>query len=465
MINDTPSILAPLTTTVLGSVAWLVYTKLRRGPMISPTSIYLALITSIFGVRPLIMIGNGDYLIYGIDASQGFNQAALLGALATMTFVATRGLVALIYAKPAARQVQAQETTLIITLRGAFIVSLLAATFWLVSMATIGGGLKFIVLLFGGRSMEISAALSNVPVVFSSIPVAAAVIAGIARISTEARRRLVPHEHILFWAAIGISVVPPMALGIRRLLIPCLIIAIVSLARPKWSRRLPILAAALAICGGAILAALPYVRSSGARGAEESVVDALGRYFGENGLGGTLATFFYSNDTEMFSYVSYLTTQMGNSIPFGMGRATIIDLFWNAVPIALSGHPTWTDRVLTTIYGGGCATIACPVPSVIGVLYMDGGLIAVFIGTIGCAIALAWLDRAAATEARPMRLAFTLILVGFMPGLVRGDTMNQLWLSINVGIVSAVMIAALARKQFEQSGRRTAPVMEIGSSL
>ena len=49
------------------------------------------------------------------------------------------------------------------------------------------------------------------------------------------------------------------------------------------------------------------------------LVGAMGAYFQDVGLRGTLNNFFLSYDTEMFNYVAYMTQTMGKTIPFRYG--------------------------------------------------------------------------------------------------------------------------------------------------
>ena len=61
------------------------------------------------------------------------------------------------------------------------------------------------------------------------------------------------------------------------------------------------------------------------------------------------------------------------------------------MPASLLSQAPWSDEVLTTLWGGGCGHPYCPVASVAGVTYFDGGFPLVIVGSFAFGFGLRWL--------------------------------------------------------------------------
>jgi hypothetical protein len=438
-----PSPLWPTLTVAVGLIAWTTAVRLRRGAILAPFSLTLLMLVAIFGIRPLIMLQTDDYHFYGRSAAAGFNAAAFAGfsgvAALTVAYWLSRstrpgetpGDAAAV--RPPWRQPPSVPV--------AAWLCLAALGCWFAIMVYLGG-IGFIPLLFGGRSTQVYAVLGQVPSAVFCLPLAAAAVLCVSRIQATRTRRLAPREALTFWAGIVVSGIPSTALGTRRFLLPAALMAAMAVAYPRWHVRVTMRMAAASSGMLLLLAAIPYVRSAGARtSAHPGFIGALGDYFGTAGLAGVLQASLSSNDTEGFAYVAYVAPRLGDGIPYGYGRGTVGDALANPLP-ARFGVGTWADHLLTVIFGQGCTTTsggACPISSVVGVLYFDLGIGAVI---AGCAV-LGWLYArfdGAFLAARSYRLLLLLVLAGFAPVVARGASLNSAWLAETVFILAAGLL-------------------------
>jgi hypothetical protein len=439
---DDPSQTWPTLTVAFGLVAWVAAVRFQRGPVLAPFSLSLLMLVAIYGIRPLLMIHYGTYDIYGLDVVTGFNATARIGFVATVVFCGgywlsrstMRPLPSLPVDVPAGREPPG--------VAAAAAVCLGTVAAWFAAIAAIGGP-GFIRLLFRGRSAEATAIFGSTPSAVYCLPIAGAVLVAAARIRTRQTRRLTAWETVLFWVAIAGSTVPATSQGGRRFLVPCLLVALLAVVYPRWWR--PVTAPMVLFSGAAllVLAAIPYVRSAGARTDRTDFVGALGDYLGQAGIGGTFKSLFLSYDTDSFGYVSFVEPRLGGSLPYGYGRSTVGDLLVNPLPGTWA--TSWADRMLTDIFGGGCASGKCPIPSVVGVLLFDAGAATVVAGMLLLGFLFGRYDRAL-LRARSYRLPALLIVGGFAPVFTRGSSANVAWLAVNVFVLAAVLWRFAGRK-------------------
>lgn len=437
-----PSSAWPTLTIAVGLIAWVVAVRFRRGSVLGPFPLSLLMLVAIFGVRPVLMIHYDTYDIYGLDVISGFNQTARLGFVAVTTLTAGYWISRLLDKNR--HQAPSEPATggrMPPTVRVAAITCVACSAAWFVVMALIGGGPAAIGVLYAGRSAAATSILGNTPSAVFCLPIAGAVLLAAARIRTERSRHLTVRERVYFWAAIAASTIPSAALGGRRFLVPCVLAALVATAVPRW--RAPVTVRMVAFASGSLLllAAIPFVRSSGARTEGAGFLTALQDYFGEAGINGTLRSLFLSYDTDAFGYMSYVVPRLGDGVPYGYGRSTIGDLFLNALPVS-SGVQLWSDQLLTQFFGAGCAGDVCPVASAVGILYFDWGLPVLI---AGCLLLGFWFGRfdGALLRAGSYRLLALLTVGGFAMIAVRGSSMSTAWLAVNVLLLAAVLLRVL----------------------
>ena len=444
--QDGPSALWPVLSLVCGLLAWAVGTRGRRGDVLSPFSITLLVLISIYAVRPLFMLHDRDFEFYGLDVVTGFDQAAFVGfagilALSAGYFFPSR-------ARTAPSRTAAPAPGYSMYRAGLVGTGLVLA--WLVANIVKGGSIGFLTQVFAGRSASTGAALAGLPVVVAAFPVASALLVATVRILIERQRRLRATERIAFWSVVVLAVLPALGQGGRRFLLPCLVASIVATTAPSYGRVVRPRLAVAAFVAFALLAVVPFVRTTGSRQGRTDLLGAVVEYVQREGLIGTLRPVFTSYDTEMFSYVSYLAPRLGNGIPYGLGRGTVGDALLAPFPAGLAPAPLWSNELLTSIFGGGCTEVVCPVPSVLGVLLYDLALPGVLVGCLLLGLLFrrypSWLASANAG-----RLVLVVALAAFAPVLARGNTINTGYLTVLTCLVCLAGLP-LARRRRSRGG-------------
>jgi hypothetical protein len=426
---------------VLGVVMILLATRLQSGPLISPFSLSLFMVVSIFAVRPLMMMDHGGYDFYGIDVLSGFTLTTQIGFLA---IVSISGGYFFRYFLSRNRPAKVGQFGLLqrpawdVSVTSAFWAAVFLILLWLVIMMVVGGGFGFVVQMFGGRSADLNANSANMPVAVPAIPTAAAIVMAIARIGTERLRALTRRETLLFWIACFLAVVPPSASGSRRFLIPSLVAALLAVMYTRWNKIIPFRAVAVGFVAFLALSIFPFVRSAGSRTGRTDLIGAMLDYFGESGVRGTLDSFFLSYDTEMFNYVAYLSPRLGDSIPYGFFRGTIGDVLLAPIPSALAPMRSWSDELLSLAFGAGCGVGVCPVPSLVGVLFYDLSFPGLIIGLILFGMWIQGFDRAL-FSANGARLALVVTFGSFVPIIVRGNSVGIAWIAFNIFVMVALV--------------------------
>lgn len=483
----------PTLTILVGMLAWVFGTGFRQGPLVSPFSVSLLMLVSIFGVRPLLMLDTGTYDFYGINISSGFADATVIGFVGVLSLVIGYGFAVLIRHAPKSRQsgmpirvtdasgrrtllvtpaplesaAGAQATPAWVTspmlTTGSAGAALALLALWLFAMISLGGGLSYISLLFAGRSQLVGETFENVPALVPALPVIAALIVALTRFRFERIRHYTLPQSVLYWIVVALCIIPPSALGTRRFLVPSIVAALVGAAGSNWHRRIRLRWIAGASVAFIALAIFPFVRSAGSRTGDASLLGAMGEYFGEEGVRGVLNSFFLSYDTEMFNYVAYLAPRLGETIPFGLGRGTVGEALLAPVPSVLLPFETWSNQLLTGIFGGGCAVVSCPVPSIIGTLYYDLAFPGLILGMLILGMLCAGFERRFLASTGVMTSLF-LLMTGFTTVIVRGNPISQLWIAAQCWAVLLIidwLIRHFVRNSYQRRAKLHGSAREI----
>jgi hypothetical protein len=191
---------------------------------------------------------------------------------------------------------------------------------------------------------------------------------------------------------VAISLVMVSALGTRRFMIPAVLMPICA-ALIRRPAKLRLWHLAVGFLGLLFVAIVPMVRSAGARLPGENLLTASLRYASEQGIGGILEPIFASYDTEMLDYIALASSRIHSGwLSLGLGRGTLLEFILRPLPGSMLSHPAWSDEVLINLWGGtGCGNPYCPVASVAGVTYFDGGYPLVIVGSLAFGFGLRWL--------------------------------------------------------------------------
>jgi hypothetical protein len=380
-------------------------------------------IASIFGIRPLVLLPGGrDNDFYGYDPTAGYTLAVVVGLVALTSVLA--GYVVYFSVR---RQSPGRESTRATeplgrptpTIRAATTAALALTMTWLTAMGVVGGGPSFLTILYGGRSEQVERTLAGVPVLIGALPLAGALVLSYVRYVREGSSPLGGRERVLYWAGVATTIVPPLALGTRRYLLPAIVVAAMAASMARGRSRISLRSLVLGAGTFILLAIIPFIRSAGARVSGGGPLAAMYNYLGRVALTDVVRNVFVSFDTEMFNYVAYVGPRLGSSVPLGYGRGTVGELLTAPLPASF-GVENWSDTLLTRLFGGGCAEVLCPVASLPGTLLFDGGLGLVAIGMFLFGLLCAHAEMPQSRTGSLSNVA-RLCFAGFTVVIVRGN--------------------------------------------
>ncbi|GAA4752148.1 hypothetical protein GCM10023199_34370 [Actinomycetospora chibensis] len=333
-------------------------------------------------------------------------------------------------------------------------IAILWTLLWVALQALIGGGAGYLATLFAGRNEVNSEIQTNVPNLVGALPMVGAIMVCIVRLRISSSRPLKVSERLWFWMAVALALIPPLALGTRRFILPVLVALLLCVSTNKWKRVLSPRIFLPAIVVTLLLMVTPFVRSEGSRGESDSLVGAALEYVVNEGVGEPVRQFFVSYDTEMFNYVALSSIARQSGYPYGYGEATIGEAAVAALPANLSPEDLFSDQFLQATYGGSCGQPYCPVPSIVGLLMNDLDLVGVVIGMTLLGVILAQLSRPKFNP--PYRVGvLTLTLWAGVPTLIRGNGAKLLPIYLEVAVLAGLSLVALSL--FVRRQRLSAP--------
>jgi hypothetical protein len=422
-----------LISLVIGVLAtiYVVGSTANRGlaRFLAPESIAIIMLFAIFSVRPLFSNRFAEQTFYGYVPSLVGERTALLAGIVCMAcfaagcfFWSVRPARA---AELAARVPKPEKRLVNLSAKKVLVVSVVGAVVYALMLVAIAGT-GTVAALSGGRSADV--VIAGVPEVILLVPMTGSIVTTLFIINRR-HAMIIKSEAIYCVAAVGVSLVLLSQLGNRRFLIPAALMPLMAMLVRK-TMRIRAYHVVLALVGFVFIAIVPMVRSAGARMPGENLLTASWRYLGDRGISGVLTPVFASYDTEMLDYIALMSQKItaDTGIGFGMGRGTILEFLLRPLPSSVTGVQ-YSDQLLTSIWGGGCGQPVCPVASVAGVFYFEGGLIAVALGTFAFAAVLRFLSNRMAYSSGLKLLPITCVTVASAFALIaaRTNTIHSLW--------------------------------------
>lgn len=409
-------------------ISIIIFSRLKIYYLLNPFVTAHAVLMSIFGLRPLVMRYPTDFAFYGLDSVTGFNSAVIAGLIASIALN-----LGFIFSRPSSRSelinpILSKDQIL----SRARAMSILIMLIWVGFMVMLGGT-SVLTLLLQGRSDELNANFRGVPILLQALPASSFIIFSSSLLILGRFKRISRSNTIELICLFLLTAAPSALLGDRRIIFPMAICMLLVLLQQKRDFQVGIFSSLGFLVAGLILTIYPYVRSSGAR-EDVNLPTATYNFFQENGVFKVFQGYLVKNDTEMFNFVSFLTSRVGTDFQFGFGRGTFIDLLREALPSALEASNTWSDMILTKMFGGGCASGLCPVPSLVGVLFYDMG----FLGVAGGFFLLGFLAKkydGVVSVSGGFMLVSTLTFGAYCAVIVRGSSIAMIWIALNVIIV------------------------------
>lgn len=427
------------------------------GRLLAPDFMAVAVLFAIFGVRPLFADRFAKELWYEAytPSQAGENIALTVGIAASISFAVGTFLTS--HAPMKSRldgnhQSGSKRPYRGMTSRHIAIFTMYSILIYAVLLVAISGP-AILGQLRMGRSADV--AIGQVPEIVMMIPLSPSLLVAMFLL-TNRDRKLSKSDLMTAFAAIALSLALLSQLGNRRFIIPAILIPLIAalIRKPTRLKAQHVLLGTVAFL---LLAILPMVRSTGARLPGETLMQASWRYFQQEGLSGTVRPIFVSFDTEMFDYIAILAPTL-ESADFGWGRGTALEFIMRPLPGSRLNEDSWSDQLLTRLFGGGCGDPVCPVASYPGVLYFDGGYTFV---VIGCVLLGALLRYMAilwhSSKTLSLHKLMTVVIVSaFALVAIRTNTIHATWwviytILIYRGLFFAITHVRLSRLNTKQS--------------
>jgi len=416
------------------------------GRFLAPDSMAAIMLIAIFTIRPVFTNRFDELAWYGFYLPDQAEETLALGVGITALIGLLLGV---FLARLRPRKLQALEDRSgglrsydgWSFSRGKLVFATVAGLGAYVALLVAVAGPDVIRQLAGGRSSEV--ALAGVPEIVMMIPLAGSIAAAIFILGAK-DRELVFLDIVLIIGSAAASILMVSQLGTRRFIIPAMLLPVLAalIRKPVRVKAGHIIIGAVAIL---FLAIVPMVRAAGARRVGENLATASWRYFQEEGIGGVLRPVFASYDTEMFDYIA-VSSQGLSGDQYGLGRGTVLEFITRPIPSftgigEITGVP-FSDQMIARLFGGGCGEPFCPVASVAGVLYFDGGFILVFLGSIAFgmgvrAVANRWVYSQGLT---PFQMFAVVSVSSFALVAARTNTIHTMWWCIYTLIIGYVII-------------------------
>jgi len=398
------------------------------GRVLSASGIGSLMLIAIFGARPIALHHWGVPSFYGYDVSGelGYSQKV---AIAT-AFAWTAGVLAVgrgrgrdqhnKVATKASRPHLASASLVRI-----YVLAVAGVFGWLAALLA-SGGAAGVVHILAGRSASNASTLDNLPTFVLVLPVLGSAAATVFITTLRKDHEFSRAEVTALLSATALSILANVVIGNRKFIVPS---ALAPLAALVFLRdgRLPRKFFPLIPLSVLILAVIPFVRSTGARKPGQSLASAIFEFITGTGLLGVLRDFLTSFDTEMYSYIALVGPRLGQAIPYGDGRGTLLEAVLYPLPSRFV-PPVYSDHILTTFFGGGCNTGVCPVASASGTFLFDFGIPGVLVGLFALGYLFRRLEVSCAHGgASPQRLQVLALLSSFSVVILRTNSVDAGW--------------------------------------
>jgi len=440
MVFDRPGALRT-TGFAAGITLWLVgvwillRARTRRAHLFEPAITGGLMLALLFGIRPLAMIFSGDTEYYRwIYIGDVFPEAVLLGAVATLVFIASYEIGVRHYvdrwgrinAVPGCEPSQNNWQLLYFYTAALFSTSV---ALFLVQLHFYGGISEALPKLFAGQHDQLTESAVVRSAYLSLAPILSA--CGAALLIIGKKGYFGKLRTILFVSLlIGFPLIVFFVAGERRFMIPSLGIPVVAyylIRRRQVPARLVFVVAPVALV---IAMSVPYLRNEQGR-QEVGGITGFPAFLIEHPQKPAKLLLLRS-ETEMVPVLATEIRTLKEQGNYYYGAATFGDLLLAPIPHSIfpDKPETARNRMLIRIFGSPCKGRSggiCPDFSAVGTFYQDGGWLGVLLGMslIGWISGRLWraqfsaLDRSMVTGIVACWTVLLPIVIraGFMPGL------------------------------------------------
>lgn len=428
-----PSVILALGVLAIAVIPLAARIRARRFDLLEPVVGGVLTLAVLFGVRPIAMVIDGDFVYRGVDITPVFPFVVGLGLLAIAAFAAIYEAVARRLARQVEGSGEPPETLNRSAAYGYIVVlAVVSVLAFGVHLIILGGGnfIEGFRLAVSGTTPEKLDAWGGTTEYLSVSPVlsaSAAILLGIVTRWRPTKLQLIAIVLLVAYPALVF-----LMAGERRYILPCIGIPVVAWLlmtnrRPGWRTLLVV-----GTIGLYALAVLPFARSGGLDGTRDrtqAFIDNLAK------PAVALERFVLGPDTSMVSALSREVQTLDEPGDFFYGRATVGDLLLAPVPhVLVPAKPqTARDEMLARTFGGPCNVGlggVCDDFSIVGTFYQDFWIVGVgvLMGVAGAWSALIW-TRWRRWPYRPALIILLAAWVVFVPIMFRAGFMPAMaWL-------------------------------------
>ena len=367
----------PLVTVFFSSVSVFYTLTVGSRNIFEPVVPATVMLGVLFGVRPIVMVALGDVNYYLFVPISGYlTEAFFLGMLGTLAFLFGYYVRLGINKQPASMKSLScveygfNKKRLYVYIS---IISIASLVLFIVYLSAGGAPWEFLQMMVSGRSTALVESIAINSEYLSVAPILSACAAILIVVHFHGKQLTVSRKIII----VGLIVFPVMVfmlMGVRRFIIPSILIPIVVWYLSRNKRPSVKVAAIVVPVILVLISAIPYMRTEGAR----SQAGGLGNFF-EFAIKEhkeLIANIILKHDTEMVSILAIEVGVLKELDDFYYGRAIFGDLLIAPIPSSLFPWKPTTARDLMLIdaFGSKCNATEgglCPDFSLIGTFYQD----------------------------------------------------------------------------------------------
>ncbi|MCF6255897.1 MAG: oligosaccharide repeat unit polymerase [Gammaproteobacteria bacterium] len=387
----------PLVTIFFTSVSLFYILMAGSRNIFEPAVPATAMLGVLFGIRPIVMIvvGDVDYYLF-VPISEHLTEAFFIGMLGTLAFLFGYHIKLGVnkwpvnMGKQLVPKYDSNKKRLHIYIAA---ISLVALILFFVYLSAGGAPWELLQMMASGRSTALVDKVAINSEYLSVAPILSA-CAAILMIADSRSESLTGYKKIIVLFLILFPVMVFMLMGVRRFIIPSILIPIVVyyfIRNKRPSIKMVVVIAPVILV---LISAIPYMRTEGARSQAGGLTNFFEFAIKEHRE--LLSNILLKHDTEMVSILSVEVGVLNEMDDFYFGRATVGDLLIAPIPSSLFPWKPSTarDLMLVDAFGSKCNATEgglCPDFSILGTFYQDFWYFGVVGGMFFLGVGSRWL--------------------------------------------------------------------------
>ncbi len=387
----------PLVTVFFSSISVFYTLTVGSRNIFEPVVPATMMLGVLFGVRPIVMVALGDVNYYlFVPISENLTEAFFIGMLGTLAFLFGYHVQFGINKWPSSIK-NLSNTKYDFNKKKLYVyiatISLASVILFVIYLSAGGAPWELLQMMVSGRSKSLVESIAINSEYLSVAPILSA-CAAILIVVHFRGEQLTTNKKIIILCLIVFPIMVFMLMGVRRFIIPSILIPIVVyyLSHNKRpSVKVVIIIAPVILV---LISAIPYMRTEGARGQAGGLSNFFEFAMKEHKE--LIANIILKHDTEMVSILAVEVGVLNELDDFYYGRAIFGDFLIAPIPSSLfPWKPTTArDLMLVDAFGSKCNATEgglCPDFSVIGTFYQDFWYFGVIGGMFFLGVGSRWL--------------------------------------------------------------------------